>query len=92
MQDGELSAGACAFALARHCFNHRSFSGVGFFTELERVEDLRVFDKDVTGMRGDARAVIGSPPVDVGFVFGCEDGYVTLIECFTFGEPFPETR
>ena len=68
----------------------RSFSGVGFFTEVDRVEALRLFDRDVRGMRGEVRAVVGSPPLEVGFVFGCEDGYVTMIECYSYGEPFPE--
>ena len=40
-------------------------------------------------MLGEANAVVGSAEINVAFVFGVEDGYVTMISGFSFGEPWP---
>ncbi len=68
----------------------RSYSGVGFFTDFEVPADIpRVDDKphfQLTDVVGDVRGIDHG----VGFVLFMENGCISFLEGFTYGEPWPE--
>ena len=68
----------------------REFSGVGFFTTLEVNKDApRVGDKTIR--IGDVVADIEGLAHGAGFVLFIDHGKITMLEGFTYDEPWPDT-
>jgi hypothetical protein len=69
----------------------REYSGTGFFAELDAPEDAQ--RAPVTSARvrfGDVVADVEGVEHGVGFVLFIDDGTMTMLEGYTFDEPWPE--
>jgi hypothetical protein len=68
---------------------NREFTGVGFITELNQSEKLKI---DVNGESykwGDLGAKLNFS-VDTGYLIYVENGYISAIEGYTYAEDWPE--
>lgn len=74
-----------------HCHvRQRTFTGVGFITELE-------VDATISGLTDKSRIIWGDVLGNieeikngVGFILILENGYLRMLEGYSFGEPWPE--
>lgn len=67
----------------------RDFTGIGFLTDFEPAEELRLFDSGVSLRWGKVGARLGSLKVDTGYLVYVDDGYITTVEGYTYGEDWP---
>lgn len=69
----------------------REFSGSGFFSTFSVNPDAPALSDHADLHLGESvRAVIGNPPIDVGFVLHIKNGIVDYFECFSFDGSFPD--
>jgi hypothetical protein len=68
----------------------RELTGVGFLTEFERSEELKLFDADVSLRWGKAGARLNASKVETGYLVYVDDGYVTTVEGYTYGDEWPD--
>jgi hypothetical protein len=68
----------------------REFSGVGFLTECERSDVLKLFGNDVFLRWGNVGARLNASKLETGYIVYVDNGYVTGVEGFTYGEPWPD--
>ena len=68
----------------------RELTGVGFLTELERSEELRLFDAGVSFRWGKLGARLNASRLETGYLVYVEDGYVTAVEGYTYGDKWPD--
>lgn len=67
----------------------RSMTGAGFLTEFKSSPELRLF-KEGTNLRwGKAGARLNDAGVETGYVIYVDDGQVTGIEGYTYGDEWP---
>jgi len=67
----------------------REFTGAGFLTEFERSEELKLFD-DKTSLRwGKVGARLNASEIETGYLIYVDDGFLTTIEGYTYGEEWP---
>ncbi len=67
----------------------REFTGAGFLTEFEPTEELKLFD-DVVSLRwGKVGARLNSSKVETGYLVYVDNGYVTAVEGYTYGDEWP---
>jgi hypothetical protein len=67
----------------------REFTGAGFLTEFERSEELKLFD-DKTSLRwGKVGARLNASELETGYLIYVDDGFLTTIEGYTYGEEWP---
>lgn len=69
---------------------NRELTGVGFLTEFERSEELKLFDDDVSFRWGKVGARLNTSKVETGYLVYVDDGYLTTIEGYTYGDEWPE--
>ena len=67
----------------------RRFTGVGFFTDIEESEKLRIEAKNPPRVWGDFYARLNSTD-DTGYLVFIENGYINCIEGYTYEEVWPE--
>lgn len=67
----------------------RRLTGIGFFTDLEKSEKLKVGNEGETYIYSKAGAKINHS-IETGYLVYVKDGYLDCIEGFTYGEPWPE--
>ena len=63
----------------------RKFTGVGFFTNYKK-EDI-VWEEEM--IISDVGAIVNNR-IEVGFVFFIRKEGVVFLECYTYGDPFPD--
>lgn len=68
----------------------RELTGVGFLTEFERSEELRLFDADVSLRWGKVGARLNASKVETGYLVYVDCGYLTTVEGYTYGDEWPE--
>lgn len=68
----------------------REFTGVGFLTEFEPSEELKVFADGVTLRWGKVGARLNASKIESGYVAYVDNGYLTTIEGYTYGEDWPD--
>ncbi|MCA9677456.1 MAG: hypothetical protein KC464_20700 [Myxococcales bacterium] len=68
----------------------REMTGVGFFTELARCEELHLFADDVSMKAGRVGARVGPARIDTGYLIYVDGGYISTIEGYCYGEAWPE--
>jgi hypothetical protein len=67
----------------------REFTGAGFLTEFERSEELRLFG-DGTSLRwGRIGAKLNASKIETGYLVYVDDGFVTTVEGYTYGDEWP---
>ena len=68
----------------------RDFTGVGFFTDFEIPDaDLRLTSHSNLEL-GAVQVKLESLKFGAGFVLFIRDGLIQSLECYTYGEPWPE--
>ena len=67
----------------------REFTGVGFFTEFLLPDDAPVRRDLLDGTLGDVYAKFPGLKQDAGFLLFIRDGAISLLEGFTYDEPWP---
>lgn len=69
----------------------RELTGPGFLTDFEKCPALKLF-RDGTSLRwGNVGVRLNAEKLDTGYVVYVDDGYLTAIEGYTYGEDWPET-
>jgi hypothetical protein len=63
-------------------------SDVGFMIEFKKVDKLVVFDNRESFTGGDIGMKLNGN-IDVGFVVYVEEGYLSALECYTYGTELP---
>ena len=79
--------------LAESSVKKRELSGTGFFTEIrvDRSVCLAADTKTARLQLGDVTAEIDGLEQGAGFVLFVVDGYLDLLEGFSYGEPWPKS-
>ena len=67
----------------------RAFTGAGFLTELERSDELKLFDDGVSLRWGKVGARLNAVKLETGYLVYVDDGYVTAVEGYTYGDEWP---
>lgn len=68
----------------------RALTGAGFLTEFERSRELKWFQDGVSMRWGNVGARLNAPRLETGYLVYVDDGYVTAVEGYTYGDPWPE--
>ncbi|HKY41321.1 MAG TPA: hypothetical protein VJN18_35555 [Polyangiaceae bacterium] len=68
----------------------RELTGVGFLTEFQRSEELKLFEADVSLRWGKIGARLNASKVETGYLVYVDDGYVTGVEGYTYGDEWPD--
>lgn len=68
---------------------NRELSGVGFLTEFERFEQLKIGEEYETYKFGDLGARVNIS-VDTGYLIYVENGFVVAVEGYTYGDDWPD--
>lgn len=69
----------------------RDHTGVGFFTEFESCDELRVFDAGTSLRWGKVGARLNAAKIDTGYLVYIDGGCVTAVEGYTYGDDWPMT-
>ena len=64
----------------------RDYTGVGFYTSFEKHECLKVADSKINYIWAYMGAFLNKEKINVGFVFYIKDGYLEMIEGYSYGE------
>ena len=68
----------------------RELTGVGFLTEFQPSEELKLFEVDVSLRWGKVGARLNASKVETGYLIYVDDGYVTSVEGYTYGDEWPD--
>lgn len=69
----------------------RDLTGVGFFTQLENCDELKVFSTNHSFKWGKLGAKLNAEKIDTGYLIYIEKGYIDTIEGYTYGgDDWPE--
>jgi hypothetical protein len=69
----------------------RTFTGLGFLTELMPSQELLAFGKGESFRWGKIGARLNQQRTEAGFLVYVDDGLITAVEGYTYGEEWPET-
>jgi hypothetical protein len=73
------------------CVRKREMTGCGFFTELDVDRALAGAPTNVEKLRvGDVEACVAGLEHGAGFVLFVRDGYLDMLEGYSFDEPWPD--
>jgi hypothetical protein len=67
----------------------RSMTGAGFLTEFEHSEELKVLGNGVSLRWGKVGARLSSSKIETGYLVYVDDGYLTAVEGYTYGDEWP---
>jgi len=89
LNEGELSLlkSTVNFDVVR--VRDREFTGAGFLTEFERSEELKLFDEATSLRWGKVGARLNPSKIETGYLIYVDNGYVTTIEGYTYGDEWP---
>lgn len=90
LTDTELQPASRSANLDGTNVTDRTFTGAGFLTEFERSTETRLFEPGTTLRWGKVGARLNTVKLETGYVVYVDDGYVTTVEGYTYGEPWPE--
>lgn len=68
----------------------RTFTGAGFLTEFERSKELHLFSDGTSFQWGKIGARLNASKLETGYVVYVDGGYITAVEGYTYGDPWPE--
>jgi hypothetical protein len=69
----------------------REFTGVGFLTEFEPSQELKLFADGVSLRWGKVGARLNAAKLETAYVVYVDNGYLTTIEGYTYGDDWPES-
>ncbi len=90
LADRELKPVRSTVNFATVVVSDRGFTGAGFLTELERSEALRLFNVGVSLRWGKLGARLNASRVETGYLVYVDDGYVTTVEGYPYGDEWPD--
>jgi len=67
----------------------RSMTGAGFLTEFEHSPELCVFGETVSLRWGKAGARLNDARIETGYLVYVDDGVITRVEGYTYGDEWP---
>jgi hypothetical protein len=67
----------------------REFTGAGFLTDFQRTDELKLFDESVSLRWGKVGARLNASQTDTGYLVYIDEGYLSMIEGYTYGEDWP---
>jgi hypothetical protein len=67
----------------------REFTGAGFLTEFERSQELKLFDDGVSLRWGKVGARLNASRIETAYLVYVDDGYLTSVEGYTYGDEWP---
>jgi hypothetical protein len=68
----------------------RDFTGPGFLTHIEPSDEVKLFADAVTLRWGNVGARLNSSKIETGYLVYVDNGYLTTLEGYTYGEDWPE--
>lgn len=68
----------------------RRFTGVGFFTDFQYSQETKLFDSSVSLRWGKVGARLNESKLETGYLVYVDDGHITTIEGYTYGEDWPK--
>lgn len=69
--------------------SEREFTGLGFLTEFERSPELKLFEDGFTLRWGKVGGRLNASRLETGYLVYIDDGYVTTVEGYTYGDTWP---
>jgi hypothetical protein len=66
----------------------REYTGVGFFTKFHQTEKLKINHEQKSSRLGNLGAKLNNA-IDTGYLFYIENGYLELIEGYTYDSDWP---
>jgi hypothetical protein len=63
----------------------RNYSGIGFLTDIQPAQVLKLWDEGVSMRWSNVGAYLNKERLDTGYLIYVDDGYLTGIEGFTYG-------
>jgi len=67
----------------------RDLTGAGFLTTFEKCSELRMFEEHVSMRWGKVGARLTPSKIETGYLVYVDDGYLSAIEGYTYGEEWP---
>lgn len=89
LADSEVKPGGDRIDFDKIQATGREFNVAGFITDLERTEELRVCAPGASMRWGKVGAWLNTARTDTGYVVYVDDGYLTGVEGYTYGEEWP---
>ena len=71
------------------CLASREYTGTGFLTEIEKAPAAKVFEPGTSLRWSKLGARLDDEKLECGFLVYVDDGYLTGIEGYTYGEAWP---
>lgn len=69
----------------------REFTGGGFLTEFEQSQELKLFEDGVSLRWGKVGARLNASKLETGYVVYIDNGYLTTVEGYTYGDEWPDS-
>jgi hypothetical protein len=69
----------------------REFTGAGFLTEFEQSQELKLFEDSVSLRWGKVGARLNVSKLETGYVVYVDNGYLTTVEGYTYGDEWPDS-
>ena len=67
----------------------REFTGAGFLTEFEQSQELKLFEAGVSLRWGKVGARLNASRIETAYLVYVDDGYLTSVEGYTYGDEWP---
>jgi hypothetical protein len=91
LADGQLHPARMSVNFDIVTVKDREFTGVGFLTELTPSDELRLFGPGVNFRWGRVGARLNAASIETGYIVYVDDGYVTTVEGYTYGDQWPSS-
>ena len=88
-RDPELAFVRAKVDFKRVTVTERSMTGAGFLTDFERSDELKIFEDGVSLRWGKVGARLNASKLETGYLVYVDDGYLTAVEGYTYGEDWP---
>lgn len=89
LDDRDLKPARTTVHFDKVTVSDREYTGVGFVTEFARSQELKLFDDGVSLRWGKTGARLNASKLETGYLVYVDDGYVTAVEGYTYGDPWP---
>lgn len=89
LADPDLNPIRATVSFEKVTVSDRELTGAGFLTEFERSEELKLFVDGVSLRWGKVGARLNESKIETGYLVYVDDGYLTAVEGYTYGEEWP---
>lgn len=88
--DRELNPARSTVDFDNVTVSSREYTGAGFLTEFEPTQELKLFGDGVSLRCGNVGARLNVSRQETGYLIYVDDGYVTAVEGYTYGDDWPD--